>query len=40
MSISLGQDAVLDRRVIISANVFYSLSSTQNFVIEFEYNKV
>jgi hypothetical protein len=35
-SASLGQDVVLDRQVIASANVFYSQSSAQNSVIEFK----
>jgi hypothetical protein len=33
-SASLGQGAILDRRVIASVNVFHSLTSSQNSVIE------
>jgi hypothetical protein len=35
-SASLVQDVILDREVIVFINVFYSLSSAQNSVIEFE----
>jgi large-conductance mechanosensitive channel len=35
-SAPLGQGVILGRRVIAFANIFYSLSSAQNSIIEFE----
>jgi hypothetical protein len=35
-SAPLGKGAIFDGRVIASINIFYSLSSAQNYVIEFK----